>query len=125
MSEETKEVEKKVTGLLAEVADQIKGSAPQVYERLRDQMVERELADRVALLDKAFAKRRDLTNNLNKVNRPDNVTYNADGTEAAGTYTKERLNEIKKAREVLEKLENAMERALSQNDFGKLKDAVK
>lgn len=123
MSEEQKQ--NKVVGLLAEVADQIKSSGPQVYDRLRDLLVEREVASRVDLLDRAMKRRRELGIELNKVSRPDVVTYNGDGTEASGTFTKDRLNARKKAQEAVDKFEAALERALVQNDFEKLKNLVK
>lgn len=122
-AKETKET--KVTGLLAEVAERVKVSAPEVYNRLRDSMVEKEVASRVQLLDTAFQKRRELSNELTKVNRPDQETYNVDGSVASQSYTKARLEEIKKAKETLAKMEEAMERALADNDWSKLKNLVK
>ena len=115
----------KVNSLLAEVADGIRHSGTVINNRLRDEMVEREVASRVATLDKAFARRRELSNEFNKMNRADNETFNADGTPAVATYTKARLADIKKAREVLAKLENAMEAALTENNFQKLKELIK
>lgn len=116
-----------VSGLLAEVADKINSdnTGEMINNRLRDDMVEREIAARVSVLDKAFAKRRELSNALNKVNRADNETFNADGTSATSSFSKPRLQEIKKAKEPLAKLEAAMEKALTENDFQKLKDLVK
>jgi hypothetical protein len=111
----------KASGLLAEVADKIKGSGEAVRARLVDAMVEKELASRVECLDKAFQRRFELLTNLRKIERPDTETYNADGTVASASYTKARIEEIKKAKEALEKHENALEKALSTNDFSKLK----
>ena len=118
-------VKQQVTGLLAEVADKVKSSAPEVFGRLRDSMVEKEVAIRVSKLDAAFASRLEMQQSLRKIDRPDQETYNADGTVATATYTKARLEEIKKVKEVLAKLETAMEKALSEGDFAKLKDFAK
>ena len=123
MSDNTKD--SKVSGLLAEVADKIQTSGGAINDRLRDDMVEREVASRVAVLDKAFTRRRELSQALNKVDRADNETFNADGSVASASFSKARLQEIKKAREPLAKLESAMEKALVENDFQKLKEVVK
>lgn len=117
--------ESKAQGLLAEVAAGIKASGPEVYNRLRDAMVEKEIGERVTLLDKAFQKRFQLMTELRKVDRADNETFNADGSLASGTYSKARLEEIKKAKEALAKHDGAMEKALADNDFGKLKEQCK
>lgn len=106
---------------LAEVADKIKGSGDAIRARLIEAMVEKEVTQRVDLLDKAFQKRFELLTAFNKVNRPDQETYNADATVASQSYSKARLEEIKKAKEALEKHENALEKALLGNDFSKLK----
>lgn len=111
----------KAAGLLAEVSDKIKGAGDAIRNRLVETMVEKELASRVDCLDKAFQKRFELLNNLNKINRADTETYDADGKVATQSYTKPRLEEIKKAKEALEKHENALEKALTSNDFTKLK----
>lgn len=115
----------KAQGLLADVADRIKQSGPEVYNRLRDSMVEKELSERVALLDKGVQKRFQLMTELRKVDKPDHEAFNADGSLAHGTYSKPRLEEIKKAKEALAKHENALEKALAHNDFSKLKETCK
>lgn len=122
-STETKET--KAQGLLADVADRIKQSGPDVYNRLRDAMVEKEISERVSLLDKALQKRFTLMTDLRKVDKPDNEAFNADGSLASGTYSKARLEEIKKAKEALQKHEGALEKALATNDFSKLKETCK
>ncbi len=116
---ETKKTKAQET--LAEIAEKLKGTRDEVLQHYINRQVQTEVASRVELLDKAFQKRFELLGALGKVNRPDNVTYNLDGTEASGTYTKPRLEEIKKAKEALEKHENALEKALTTNDFSKLK----
>jgi hypothetical protein len=117
--------ETKAQGLLADVADRIKQSGPEVYNRLRDKMVDTEISERVALLDKGLQKRFTLMTDLRKVDKPDNEAFNADGSLAHGTYSKARLEEIKKAKEALQKHEGALEKALASNDFSKLKETCK
>lgn len=119
---DTNEAKKsKAQEMLADVAGKIKDSGEAIRQRLVDAMVEKEVAQRVELLDKAFQKRFELLTAFNKVNRADQETYNADGSVATQSYTKARLEEIKKAKEALEKHENALEKALTSNDFSKLK----
>lgn len=116
---ETKESNAK--NLLAEVADKIKGAGDDIRNRLVTSMVEKELASRVDALDKAFQKRFELLGNLGKVNRADDVKKDADGKVIFESYSDARREEIKKAKEALEKHENALEKALTTNDFSKLK----
>jgi len=119
---DTNEAKKtKAQELLADIAAKVKDSGPAVVEKYLAASVQKEIDSRVDLLDKAIQKRFELLGALGKVNRPDVVTYDAEGKEASGTYTKPRLEEIKKAKEALEKHENALEKALISNDWSKLK----
>jgi len=119
---DTNEAKKtKAQELLADIAAKVKDSGPAVVEKYIAASVQKEIDSRVDLLDKAIQKRFELLGALGKVNRPDVVTYDAEGKEASGTYTKPRLEEIKKAKEALEKHENALEKALISNDWSKLK----
>ncbi len=111
----------KANGLLAEVADKIKTSGEAIRGRLVASMVEKELAQRVECLDKAFQKRFELINNLNKVNRADEVKKDGDGKVIFESWSDARREEVKKAKEALEKHENALEKALSTNVYDKLK----
>lgn len=126
-NENSEEKTSAVTDLLTEVATKIGESTPAVKDRVRDMLVEREVAKRVETLEKAVAKRRDLTKAFNKVNRADNVVEDAEGKVLMAGYTDARRKEIKKAREQLEKLEKAIEAAMTSADggaWGKLRDLV-
>lgn len=119
---ETNEAKKsKAQEMLAEVSEKIKGSGEVIRQRLVDAMVEKELAQRVEVLDKAFAKRFELIAALNKVNRADEVKKDADGKVIFESWSDARREEVKKAKEALEKHENALEKALISNEFSKLK----
>lgn len=126
MSESSKDQKQAaVVSLLSEVSEGIASSNETVIGRVRDMLVEKEVATRVDTLDKAIQKRRQLAKELAKVNRPDNVQYDSDGNEVSGTYSKDRLQARKKAREALEKLEKAIEAAMTSGDgsaWGKLRD---
>jgi hypothetical protein len=123
-SENTATKESVTTGLLSTIAERVKASNPAVTERWVDSQVEKEVSDRVGLLDKAMQKRFQCMTELNKVNRPDVVTYDADEKPVSGTYTKERLKAIKDAKEQLAKVENALEKALA-GDWSKVKETCK
>ena len=91
-----------------------------VRDRVVDVLVEEELTKRsnatvavVRKLDEAVAA-------LRKVDRPDTETFNSDGTPASQTYSKARLDEIKKAKELVDKLSNALDKAFENNDFSKV-----
>lgn len=106
------------------VAEVLRNAGPDIVERLRQAMVDREVNERVVLLDKAFAKRLALQNELQKVNRPDSPEqFDADGARLSGTYSKARVKEIKDAKEALQRFENGLEKALN-NDFSKLKELL-
>ncbi len=111
-------------GLLATIAERVATSNPVVTQRYIDTQVEKEITDRVALLDKGMQKRFQCLTELNKVNRPDQETFNADGSLASGTYSKDRLKAIKDAREALAKIEGALEKALG-GDWSKLKEQAR
>ncbi len=121
MANENETKESKAGTLLAEIADRIKNSGDAVRGRLADKLVEKEVEQRVDILDKAFQKRFELANNLNKVNRADEVKKDADGKVIFESWSDARRDEVKKAKEAIEKHENALEKALSSNDFSKLK----
>ena len=90
--------ENKAKELLAEVAKRVKGTNDIVQETYITKLVQKEVEQRVDLLDKAMQKRFSCLTELNKVNRPDVETFDADGKLASGTYTKERLKAIKDAK---------------------------
>ncbi len=63
---------------------------------------------------------------LQKINRPDIITYDGDGQPlGTGAYSKERIEERKKLNEQIEKLTNAINKADDSNDFDKLFDLTK
>ena len=104
-----------VTGMLADIAERIKESNPDVVRRWTSAQVEKEVSARVDLLDKGMQKRFQCMSELNKVNRPDVEHCDANGKVVGGHYTKERAKAIKEAKEALAKVENALTLALTKN----------
>lgn len=93
----------------AEVADFLGKSQGAVREALVKSLTNREVARRVEALDKALVKRKELQKEIEKI-RPKKV-FNPDGTEAAGTFTSEEFQSLKKAKEKLAKFEGQLEKA--------------
>lgn len=112
------------TGLLHTIAERVKASNPTVTERWVETEVEKEVANRVGLLDKAMQKRFQCMSELNKINRPDIEYFDSSGGSNGGHFTKERLKAIKDAKEALAKVENALEKALN-GDWSKVKETCK
>ena len=87
------------------------------------------MGSRVGVLDAAFQKQAQLTAELKKTNKADSVLKDADGKVAQELFTDQRLGAIKKLKEKLNKLEGAMERALTaekaSNEFDKLSEVLK
>jgi len=110
------------SGLLAAVAERVKGSNPEVQRRFMDTLVENEISSRVGLLDKGMQRRFQCLTELNKVNRPDVEHFDGEGKATAGHFTKERVKAIREAKEALGKTEKALEEALVNNNWQKLKE---
>lgn len=110
--------------LLSQVSDAVKDSSELVRKRLVDALVDRELTSRVDLLDKALTKLKDAKKEVDKL-RPDVETFDETGAKVTSHYSKAKLEERKKAVEAKEKLEKAVEQALSGESFDKLKELMK
>lgn len=112
------------SAILADVSTRVKDAKGEVQERLVKALVEKELELRVGLLDKAVQKRQELYVALRKLEKPDVEYFTADGTPVGqGSYSKNRLNELKTAREALEKQDKVIGAALEKDDWSRLKDA--
>lgn len=110
--------------MLDGVAEALRNAGPDIVEKLKQAMIDREVNERVVLLDKGFAKRFTLQSELQKVNRPDSLEqFDADGTRLPGTFSKARVKEIKDAKEALQRFDSGLEKALN-NDFSKLKELL-
>lgn len=111
------------TELLSEVAETIKNSSSAIRSRLKDTLVEREVSSRVDLLDRGLLKLREARAEIKKM-KPDQVSFDGGGQKTE-TWSKDAHEKKVKAEEQVEKLEKAIELALSGDSFDKLKDLVK
>jgi hypothetical protein len=119
MSEDKKLTE--VLSLRETVAQRIKEVGPDVEQKVVDILVDRVLKERVNLITKGFDKLSQAERDLKKI-KPDNVTYNEDGSVRDEGYSKSKVEERKKAKQRIEALRGALEKALStQPNFDKLK----
>lgn len=110
------------TNLLVTIAERIKASAPEVAQRYVDAEVEKAITERVGLLDKVMQKRFQLLGELKKIDRPDEVKKDATGKVIFEAWSDARREEVKKAKEQLGKVEKALEFALTNNDWSKVKE---
>lgn len=111
------------TELLSEVAETIKNSATAVRSRLKDTLVEREIASRVDILDKALIKIREAKKEFQKM-KPDQVSFDAGGQKIE-TWSKLAHDNKTKAEGDLAKLEDAFAKAMIGEQFDKLREMIK
>jgi cell pole-organizing protein PopZ len=114
----------KAIEVLADIAERVRNSNEAVTTAYVDKCVHLAVTERVELLDKAMVKRDGLVRELRKNEKPDVETYNADGSIATASYSKDRLSTNHKTKADLEKLETAIDEALGGH-WSKLKDLCK
>lgn len=107
------------------VATRLTAISPAVESEVIDTLVAREVARRKDMIVKGLDQLDSVTREFHKVNKPDIQNFNADGTVATSAYSKERLEEIKKAQEKLDKLTKALDKAIAKGDIGDLSNLVK
>lgn len=93
------------------VAEKLATSGTQVVERVVNRLTEVELGRRADALLKAVELSGKLAKDLAKIDRPDVQTFDGDGKVVTETYTKARLEERKKLRDRIAKVEKAFEKA--------------
>lgn len=111
-----------LTNFLANVANESK-DIPEIREKFKNVLVQKEQDSRVDTLVKLYDKINAQKVELLKI-KPDNL-FNENGEIISSTYTKQKLDEKKKAQEQLDKLQNAFSAALFKGDFSKAKDLAK
>jgi chaperonin cofactor prefoldin len=103
------------------VRTKIEGSTDAVFNRVVDRLAEDEIKKREDLLVQGLAKLDEADKEVKKI-KPDQGSYDADGKLIGeATFSKAKADELKKAREKLEKISNALEKAFN-GDFQKLKE---
>lgn len=103
--------------LRAVIAEQILKCAPLVEERIVTAMVEREVVKRGEAIGKCLDKLMKAENDQRKI-KPDIIAYDAAGTKVSENWSKERLEELNKSKQRIEKLTRAIDKALDKKpDF--------
>jgi hypothetical protein len=93
-----------------------------VRDAVIDILVKEETEKRVVAATKAVNKLSELEKELKKLSKPDVETFNVDMSPATSSFSKSRVEEIKKVREQIAKVEKALTEAFENNDFQKLLD---
>lgn len=75
------------------------------------------------LLDKGLTKLKDARKDLDKV-KPDLETYSATGEKVSAGFTKAKFEELKKAQDLVDRIQKAVDQALGGEGFDKLRDLV-
>lgn len=94
------------------VAEQLLDTAPKVKGRVLDILVAEEQERRVKAVLKTIKDLDEARRSVQKV-KPDSSVFAVDGSVLQVGYTKAKLEELKKANELVAKLEAALEEALS------------
>ncbi len=106
-----------MTTLSEKVNNALAGISTDVEKAIIDGIVKREVEKRAVAVTKVYDQMMREEKELRKVDRADQKTFNKDGSIAAETYSKERLDAIKKHNQAIEKMMKAIEKALAQQDF--------
>lgn len=106
------------------VAAQVAQISPAVMDRVVAHLVAEEERKRADAIVKGVGDLNALQRERNKIARPDAVTYNADRSVAAESYSKARLDEIEKLDKRIDKLTKALDKALA-GDMGDLLNVAK
>ena len=101
------------------VAQKVSSAGPIIAERVVTIMAEATIAKRVKMIADAYAELDNLAKELRK-EKPDVVTYTHEGEIASAAYSKAKLDARNKIAARISKVENAINKALENNDFNDL-----
>ena len=107
------------------VTERLGNVGPTVRESVVTLLVNAEVDRRTTAVVTVVKKLYEATAALKKINRADVETFNEDGTVASAAFSKPRLEDIKKSKETIAKLEKALEEAFDKSDFQKVFDLTK
>lgn len=110
------------TDINSKVAEAISTAAPKVITTVVSQLADVEINKRVAALSTVIGQVTTLKRDLNKIDRPDVLTFGRDGKPTGeGTYTKPRVEELNKLVAKIAKYEKAIDKATSETpDFSEV-----
>lgn len=102
------------------VTERLGSVGPVVRDKVIDILVDAEVEKRTTAVVNVVRKLDEAVVALRKINKPDNETFNEDGSVATTSFSKARLDDIKKTKEIVSKLEAALELAFDKSDFTKV-----
>ncbi len=109
--------------LRREVKDRVSQQNGDIWERVVNHLTEVELERRANLLRDALDKRDELFKQMNKI-KPDHLQYNADGVIVNEFYTKDQVRNRKTSIERLDKIDNAISKAVTAADYDGLQQTL-
>ena len=99
------------------IADQLANIAPSVIDQVVESVVMREANKRAEAIVKVIDKLDDAEKEMKKLDRPDQVFYNAEGTVDVAVFSEGRKNERVKKGKLIERLTNAITKAIEKGDM--------
>jgi len=88
-----------------------------------DQLVDEEAKVRTNLIVKALSERRKAEQDVRKT-KPDNTTYDAEGNVKEESFTKAKIDELKKIKERIAKIDKSLTEAIDKADYKELKNLL-
>jgi hypothetical protein len=106
-----------------QVAERIKGIAPDVENKVVDLLVDKEVNRRVEIITQGLGKLEELDRESRKLSKPDVETFGEDGNLSSSGYSKARKEEREKLAQRIDKLTKAVEKAVG-GDIGDLANLI-
>lgn len=113
---------KSIGDFLSSVKEKVSASTTDVLDRAKTALVEKELVERKDAFLAALNKLQELQREGKKI-KPDDERFDADGKLVSAAYSKAKVEELKKHKEQVAKVEKAIAKAF-EGDFSKLKEAA-
>lgn len=108
-----------------QVAERLIGSSKSVKDKVLEVLTNKELERRTEACLKIIEKIEELDKQYKKESKPDIETYNEDGTVDKTSFSKEKVDSLRKLREQRVRFDDALKKALEQNDFSKALELTK
>lgn len=110
------------------VSERIVGSSETIFNAVVEARTQIEVNKRVGLVESTLTKLQDAKKNISKLSKADiNTGYDAEGVKLPDSFSKERIEELKKVKEQAEKVDKLLNTAMEsqlKDDWNKLEEAV-
>ena len=123
-NEETTPTPTQASTIKEAISAKIKESNPLVLSGLIDELVEKEIRRRKETIKAGIEKYEELEISLKKM-KPDNITFNQDGSQASSSWSKDALDKFNKATKELEQLNTALDNAINNINYDQLHKLTK